>query len=163
MRKTVLTLTIILVVAFICTAFAMEVPAGETPNTTVGATAPSEGDAPANETIATIPGTRDEEVKKEEVHQAPTQVVISEEAANLSDMDNLLFFDTEKDNVMSYAASISNCVVKPVQGVVTFVDTYELQVNVPELNNNFCFNCVEPYTEQLGDTVTIWLLITVQN
>jgi hypothetical protein len=163
MRKTVLTLTLILVVAFIGTAFAMEVPANETPTIAVGTPAPSESDTVASETIATIPDTRDEEVKKEEVYQNPTQAVISEEAANLSDMKNLLFFDTEKDNVMSYAASISNCVVKPVQGVVTFVDTHELQVNVPELNNDFCFNCVEPYTEQLGDTVTIWLVIMVQN
>lgn len=165
MRKNILAITIVLVVSLVCTAFAMEAPASETtvPSTDVVTPAPSETDAVKNETTATIPDTYMEEVKQETVSHQTMQEIISDEPVTDEDMKTLCFFDTEKENALCFAASGVNCIVKAVQGTVTVVSTNELQVNVPELNNDFCFMCAEPFTQQLGDTVTVWLVIQVTN
>lgn len=161
MRKTILALTLTLVASLICTAFAAEAPAAKEPpsiNDTV-TTTPVETLGVNN---ATIPNTGVEEPTKEEIKNQYPQPVLSDEPVTIEDMSNLLFFDIDKANVMDFAAS-TNCVIKKVQGTVTLVATNELQINVPELNNDFCFNCVEPFPQQLGETVTVWLVIQVQN
>lgn len=163
MRKTILALTLILVVSLICTAFAAEAPAAKEPpsiNDTV-ATVPVE--TLGVNSNATIPNTGVEEPKKEEINEKYNEPVISNEPVTIEDMKTLCFFDIDKENAMSFAATGYNCIVKTVQGTVTMVTTNELQINVPELNNDFCFNCVEPFPQQLGETVTVWLVIQVQN
>ena len=154
MRKTILALTLILVISLVGTAFAMEAPkAEEVPRTDDATTTPSETVNVVVNNDVTPPST---EKIQDNTNSGLTHVY---EELTTDVVIYMSFFDIEQENVLAYASMCDETLIKYITGTVTTVTSNELQVYVETLDNTFCFQCVDPYAEQLGEEVTIWIAL----
>lgn len=166
MRKTLVALCFILAISLVGVSFAQEnTTAAEAPST------PSTPSTPSNEPpVETLVNTGKEEQNIQETEPIvtiPAQMV-SSDPMTIEELAYLSFFDIEQESAYSFAAQSENVIIKTIVGTVTVLaehenGIYELQVSVPELNNEFCFNCVEEFPYELGDTVTVYVVIQSQN
>lgn len=167
MRKTLVALPAILILSLFLGAFAQEVTtAAESPNINSSsiATKPSEN-VP---TVETLVNTGKEEHDTEETKPEIASPAVSSDPMKIEEMALLMFFDIEKESAYAFAAQSENVIIKEVTGTVTVLaehenDIHELQVSVPELENDFCFNCVEAFPYELGDTAIVYVVIQSQN
>lgn len=172
MRKTLVALCLILAVSLVCVGFAQEGTITTKGSSITPSTAPM---APADDseqppTAETLVNTGKEEHNNQETEPKVevTDPTVSSSPMTIEDMAFMYFFDIELESAYAYAAQTENVIIKEVAGIVTLLaehenGTHELQVSVPELNNDFCFHCVEPFAQQLGDAVTVYVVIQAPN
>ena len=165
MQKKLVALAMVAVFAVFGVAFAQE-------NTSA---APIENATNPSAAIENVVATQPTDIEKLPITDVPAvtnpveeeviipEHTISEDPMTIEEMSSLRFFDIEKENVLTVAAGFENAIVKSVTGTVTLLAGNELQINVPALDNDFCFQCVEPWPYQLGDSVTVWVVIQAQN
>ena len=166
MRKTLVALCFVLAISLLGVGFAQEVtPATTDPSTPNILATPNE--EPPAETLVDTGKTEHniQETKPTVAIPAPT---ISSDPMTLEEMSSLLLFDIELESAYAFASQTENIIIKKVVGTVTVLaenenGIHELQISVPELNNTFCLDCIEPFTQQLGDTVTVYVVIQTPN
>lgn len=160
-RKIILTVITVLAMTLLPTAFAQTIPTLDTPTDTAAYTDVTEPTDIITPTENPVDAVDQSSEIQETLHPVPS---ISDEPMTLAEMNSLRFFDTDRENVLCFASSTANTlIIKQATGTVVYVEANELRVEIPELNNEFCFNCADVYTEQIGDEVTIWMAVEVND
>lgn len=82
----------------------------------------------------------------------PTEPTASSNTINLN---NLAFFDTERENVEMFAATANGVQMSSIQGTVVYAKDNEVHIdtNLTE----FCMMQTGILPYQVGDTVTVWV------
>ena len=165
MRKTFVALIFTLALSLVVGVFAQEVPtAAEAPSSDPTIETNHNEEIP---TVETLVNTGKEEHNKEETKPEIAPPVISSDPMKIEEIASLIFFDIEKESAYSFAAQSENVIIKEITGTVTVLaehenGIHELHISVPELNNDFCFDCIQPFSYELGDTAIVYVVIQAQ-